>query len=99
MIRRLTRDGTVTATLQDPAFKYDKITANIHVATKGQVFVFGQKSISQVHTVGKTILSTISVDIPQPGSVYLNEETRKLLVGFLEQDTIIEFKTKPVPTF
>ncbi|XP_052221134.1 uncharacterized protein LOC127837789 isoform X1 [Dreissena polymorpha] len=95
----LTRDGTVTATFQDPAFKHSRITANIHVAATGQVFVFGDNSISQVDTVGKTILNTISVDIAKPASVYFNEETGKLIVGFLSHDNINEFKTKTVPTF
>ncbi|XP_052223854.1 tripartite motif-containing protein 75-like [Dreissena polymorpha] len=99
MLRTLTRDGTVTATFQDPAFKYGMITAYIHVAARGQVFVCGDNSISQVDTVGKTILNTISVDIAKPASVYFNEETRKLIVGFWSHDNINEFKTKTVPTF
>ncbi|KAH3793140.1 hypothetical protein DPMN_146645 [Dreissena polymorpha] len=99
MLRTLTRDGTVTGTFQDPAFKHSRITDNIHVAATGQVFVFGDSSISQVDTVGKTILNTISVYIAKPKSVYLNEETRKLIVGFWIHDNINEFKTKTVPTF
>ncbi|KAH3793064.1 hypothetical protein DPMN_146567 [Dreissena polymorpha] len=95
----LTMDGTVTATFQDSAFKHDKITDNIHVAATGQVFVYGDNSISQVDTVGKTILNTISVDIAKPASVYFNEVTRKLIVGFWWHDNINEFKTKTVPTF
>ncbi|KAH3793085.1 hypothetical protein DPMN_146590 [Dreissena polymorpha] len=99
MLRTMTRDGTVTATLQDPAFKHGISTANIHVAATGQVFVFGDKSISQVDTVGQTILNTISVDIANPASVYFNEETKKLIVGFWNHDNINEFKTKTVPSF
>ncbi|KAH3793099.1 hypothetical protein DPMN_146604 [Dreissena polymorpha] len=99
MLRTLTRDGTVTATFQDPAFKHSRITANIHVAATGQVFVFGDNSISQVDTVGKTILNTISVDIARPASFCFNEEMRKLIVGFWRHDNINEFKTKTVPTF
>ncbi|KAH3792999.1 hypothetical protein DPMN_146501 [Dreissena polymorpha] len=99
MLRTLTRDGTVTATFQDPAFKHDWITDNIHVAATGQVFVFGDNSISQVDTVGKTILNTISGNIANPASVYYNEVTRKLIVGFWDHDNINEFKTKTVPTF
>ncbi|XP_052219747.1 uncharacterized protein LOC127837033 isoform X3 [Dreissena polymorpha] len=97
MLRTLTRDGTVTATFQYPAFKNGWITANIHVAATGQAFVFGNKSISQVDTVGKTILNTISV--VRPSSVYFNEETRKLIVGCWSHNNINEFKTKTVPTF
>ncbi|KAH3791920.1 hypothetical protein DPMN_145410 [Dreissena polymorpha] len=93
----LTRDGKVTATLKDPAFKPYFPTANIHVATSGQLFVFGHKAIRQVDIVGNTILNTISVDIPYPASVFFNEETRRLLVGFLGHN-IIEFQTKTVPT-
>ncbi|KAH3793231.1 hypothetical protein DPMN_146737 [Dreissena polymorpha] len=99
ILRTLTRDGTVTATFQDPAFKHGWIIDNIHVAATGQVFVFGDNSISQVDTVGKTILNTISVDIAKPASVYFNEETRKLIVGFWRHRNINEFKTKTVPTF
>ncbi|KAH3793209.1 hypothetical protein DPMN_146714 [Dreissena polymorpha] len=99
MLRTLTRDGTVTATFQDPAFKHGWIIDNIHVAATGQVFVFGDNSISQVDTVGKTILNTISVDIANPASVYFNEETRKLIVGFRSHYNINEYKTKTVPTF
>ncbi|KAH3793027.1 hypothetical protein DPMN_146529 [Dreissena polymorpha] len=100
ILRTLTRDGSVTATFQDHAFQRDFLnTANIHVAATGQVFVFGDNSISQVDTVGKTILNTFSVDIAYPASVYFNEETRKLIVGFLNHDNINEFKTKTVPTF
>ncbi|XP_052223852.1 G-protein-signaling modulator 2-like [Dreissena polymorpha] len=50
MLRTLTRDGTITATFQDPAFKHGWLTANIHVAATGQVFVCGDNSISQVDT-------------------------------------------------
>ncbi|XP_052222185.1 uncharacterized protein LOC127838440 isoform X2 [Dreissena polymorpha] len=89
----LTRAGAVTATLQDGAFKNCYVTANLHVAATGQVFVVGDKSISQVDTVGKTILNTISVDSPQPASVYFNTHKRTLLVGFWNNDHIIEFKT------
>ncbi|KAH3793234.1 hypothetical protein DPMN_146740 [Dreissena polymorpha] len=99
ILRTLTRDGTVTATFQDHAFKHGFNRAYIHVAGKGQVFVFGDNSISQVDTVGKTILNTISVDIAKPASVYFNEETKKLIVGFWSHNNINEFKTKTVPTF
>ncbi|KAH3793204.1 hypothetical protein DPMN_146709 [Dreissena polymorpha] len=100
MLRMLTRDGTVTVTFQYPACKYVSITNNIHVAATGQVFVFNDNSISQVDTVGKTIQdNTISVDIAKPASVYFNEETRKLIVGFWSHDNINDFKTKTVPTF
>ncbi|XP_052221176.1 uncharacterized protein LOC127837811 [Dreissena polymorpha] len=95
----LTRDGAVTATFPDPAFKHGMLTDNIHVAATGQVFVFGNNSISQVDTVGKTILNTISVDIAKPASNYFNEVTRKLIVGFWCHDNINEYKTKTVPTF
>ncbi|KAH3793148.1 hypothetical protein DPMN_146653 [Dreissena polymorpha] len=95
----LTRDGTVTATLHDHAFRHGCSTDNIHVAATGQVFVFGNNSISQVDTVGKTIINTIFVDIEKPTSVYFIEETRKLIVGFWIHDNINEFKTKTVPTF
>ncbi|KAH3793594.1 hypothetical protein DPMN_147108 [Dreissena polymorpha] len=99
MLRTLTRDGTVTATFQDPAFKHGMFIDNIHVAATGQVFVFVDNSISQVDTVGKTILNAISVDIAGSASVYFNEETSKLIVGFRDHDNINEFKTKTVPTF
>ncbi|KAH3792541.1 uncharacterized protein LOC127837167 [Dreissena polymorpha] len=89
----LTRDGAVSVTLQDGALKHCYITANLHVAATGQVFVVGDKSISQVDTVGKTILNNKSLNIPQPASVYFNTHKRTLLVGFWNNDHIIEFKT------
>ncbi|KAH3733249.1 hypothetical protein DPMN_039674 [Dreissena polymorpha] len=66
----------------------------MHVAATGQVFVFGDNSISQVDTVGTAIINTVSVDISQPTSAYFNEDTGKLLVGFRNNNDIIEFHTK-----
>ncbi|XP_052219661.1 uncharacterized protein LOC127837007 isoform X2 [Dreissena polymorpha] len=91
----LTRDGEVTATLQDPAFKLSLyVTCNLHVAATGHVFVFGDKTISQVYVDGKKILNTITLDVPYTGSVYLNEDKRKFLIGVRNNDNIIKFKIK-----
>ena len=90
----LTRDGAVTAKLQDPAFKHSYYRrSNIHVAVKGQVFVFGDTSITQVNTDGKKVVNTITLDVSYPKSVYFNQDKRKLLIGFHRNDNIVEFKT------
>ncbi|KAH3792756.1 hypothetical protein DPMN_146255 [Dreissena polymorpha] len=88
----LTRDGTVTATIKDPTFKHSMITCSIHMATTGQVFVFGNKSVSQVDTGDKTILDTVDVD-GCPSSIYFNVDNGKLLVGIHDNDSMTEFKT------
>ncbi|KAH3791250.1 hypothetical protein DPMN_144733 [Dreissena polymorpha] len=90
----LTRDGTVTATLQDPAFKMSYFTCNIHVAATGQVFVSDEISVSQVDAKGKTVLNIIKLGMTYPVSVYVNEDTSKMIVGFANNDNIIEFETK-----
>ncbi|KAH3792785.1 uncharacterized protein LOC127840082 [Dreissena polymorpha] len=89
----LTSDGAVTASLQDPAFCISNITPNLHVAATGQVFVLGEKSIRQVDTDGKKILNTINLRRSTPKSVYFNERTSKLIVGFSNDEFVIEFKT------
>ncbi|KAH3792187.1 hypothetical protein DPMN_145678, partial [Dreissena polymorpha] len=90
----LTRDRTVAASLQDPAFKHDYIRCKIQVAATGQVFVSCDKTISQVDADGKKILNTITLDVPYTGPVYLNENSRKLLLGFWFNNNTLEFKIK-----
>ncbi|KAH3793118.1 hypothetical protein DPMN_146623 [Dreissena polymorpha] len=59
-LRTLTRDGTVTATLQDPAFKHGRVTANIHVAATGQwIQSARQSSIPSLLTLHTLHLSTL----------------------------------------
>ena len=91
----LTRDGAVTATLKDPAFKppFDNIP-NLQVAATGQVFVLDKQSVSQVDTDGKKVLNTIQLDMPNPTSVYFNEDTSMMIFGFWNSYDILVFKTK-----
>ncbi|XP_052224438.1 probable E3 ubiquitin-protein ligase MID2 isoform X2 [Dreissena polymorpha] len=89
----LTRDGAVSATLEDPALRPSFQMPNLHVAATGHVFVIGKQSISQVDTIGKNVLTTIQLDMSNPRSVYFNEDTRKMIVGFFGNNNIFEFKT------
>ncbi|KAH3792806.1 hypothetical protein DPMN_146305 [Dreissena polymorpha] len=89
----LTRDGAVTASLKDPAFRPTCTVPNLHVAATGQVFVVGKQCISQVDTYGKKVLNTIQLDMSTPRSVYFNEDTRKMIVGFVLNKRVMEFNT------
>ncbi|KAH3799329.1 hypothetical protein DPMN_152936 [Dreissena polymorpha] len=63
------------------------------MTSTGRVFVFGS-SVSQVDTDGKKVLNSITLDMPSPGSVYINEDTNKMIVGLWNNDNVIVFKTK-----
>ncbi|KAH3792762.1 hypothetical protein DPMN_146261 [Dreissena polymorpha] len=88
----LTLDGAIIAMLEDSAFRTSFTIPNLHVAATGQVFVFGDKYVSQVNTDGKKLLATVEVD-GCPKSVYFNVDNSKLLVGMLDNDRMSEFKT------
>ncbi|KAH3799346.1 hypothetical protein DPMN_152953 [Dreissena polymorpha] len=89
----LIRDEAAKVTFKDPAFVHKYPNSNIHVTSTGRVFVFGS-SVSQVDTDGKKVLNTIILDMPFPGSVYVNEDTSKMIVGLWNNDNAIDFKTK-----
>ncbi|KAH3792650.1 hypothetical protein DPMN_146147 [Dreissena polymorpha] len=88
ILRTLSRDGAVTANLQDPAFKTSNFIDNILVTANGQVFVLGDDIVSQVDTEGKKVLKTIKLDISRLGSIYVNDDTSQMIVGYSGNDVI-----------
>ncbi|KAH3791220.1 hypothetical protein DPMN_144701 [Dreissena polymorpha] len=91
----LTRDVEVAATLADLAFKCTNSSCNLHVVATGQVFVFGNYTLSQVDTDGKKILNTMILDIDMIhiGSVYFSKDTSKMMIGLINNNHVLEFNT------
>ncbi|KAH3880475.1 hypothetical protein DPMN_004389 [Dreissena polymorpha] len=92
------RDGTVISKLADPAFQWGYLPP-MHVTESRQLLVFGNStSILQVDRDGRYIVKVV-VDlhdgVKSPCSVQCSKLTGSLIIGMLNNNKIIEFKTLP----
>ncbi|KAH3792787.1 hypothetical protein DPMN_146286 [Dreissena polymorpha] len=93
-ILTLTRDGNITASLQDPAFRRkSNVRSTLHVAATGQWFVLCEQYLSQVYTDGKTVLNTIQLHGSYRSSIFFNEGKCIMIVGRLGHYAVIKFQT------
>ncbi|XP_052231846.1 uncharacterized protein LOC127845152 [Dreissena polymorpha] len=90
----LARDGSVLATFTDHALQDPN---GLHVTPAGQVLVsvWGSNTILQVDSEGKRKLATLATKedgVVEPETVCYNRHTASIIVGLLDQSSILVFK-------
>ena len=92
----LAKDGSVLATLTDPALLYPN---GVHMTPAGQVLVCGGHShtVIQVDSEGRRKLATLTTNkdgVVNPGSVCYNTHTASIIVGLENNISILVFKVE-----
>ncbi|KAH3737435.1 hypothetical protein DPMN_044028 [Dreissena polymorpha] len=93
----LARDGTLLATYTDPALEFPY---GVHVTPAGQVLVCGwlSNTIVQLDSEGKSKLATLATEerdgVWLPSSVCYSSTTSSIIVGQLDNNTILVFRVE-----
>ncbi|KAH3693424.1 hypothetical protein DPMN_080856 [Dreissena polymorpha] len=92
----LARDGTLLATYSDTALRDP---SGLHVTPAGQVLVCGYLSdtVIQVGWEGESKLATLATQkdgVRYPYSVCYSSTTSSIIVGLIEDDTILVFRVE-----